>query len=90
MPARVRQADALAVALEQRTADLGLQFVDQVRHGGLRVAQPGRRLAEAAAFDRREQCPQFSVVHMLPPFSCFSIFCSHHITISGKATDKIF
>ena len=28
--ARARQADALTVALEQRTADFGLQFVDQV------------------------------------------------------------
>ena len=66
--ARVRQADALTVALEQRTADFSLQFVDQVRHGELRVAKLGRRLAEAAAFHRRKQCPQFSVVHMLPPF----------------------
>ena len=87
MFARVCQADALTAALEQRTADLGLQFVDQVRHGGLGIAQPGRRLAEAAAFDRREQCPQFSVVHMLPPLP-ESFF--HHTTISGKSTDKIF
>ena len=86
MLARVRQADALTVTLEQRTADFGLQFVDQVRHGGLGVAQLGRRLTEAAAFDCRQQCPQFSIVHMLPPFYHFF----HNTTNLFNSTNKIF
>ena len=89
LPARVRQADALTVTLEQRTADFRLQFVDQMCHCGLGIAQLCRRFAEAAAIDRRQQGAKFTVVHTLPPYLHFAPPSYHEfVSISHKITEK--
>lgn len=86
---RVRQADALTVTLEQRTADFRLQFVDQMCHCGLGIAQLRRRFAEAAAIDRRQQGAKFTVVHTLPPYLHFASPSYHEfVSISHKITEK--
>ena len=89
LPARVRQADALTVTLEQRTADFRLQFVDQMCHCGLGIAQLRRRFTEAAAIDRRQQGAKFTVVHTLPPYLHFASPSYHEfVSISHKTTEK--
>ena len=67
----LRQADAVAAAQQQRAAQLGLQLVDQVGHGGLRISQLRGRLAEASALYGGQQGAQLVVIHREPHFLRF-------------------
>ena len=67
----LRQADAVAAAQQQRAAQLGLQLVDQVGHGGLRISQLRGRLAEASALYGGQQGTQLVVIHREPHFLRF-------------------
>ena len=62
------ETNTVTAAIEQRAAQLRFQIVNKMRHCRLCVAQLRRGLAEAAAIDRHEHCPQSSVIHNAPAF----------------------
>ena len=75
----LRQADALAAAQQQRTAQLRLQLADQMGHGRLGIPQLNGSFAKAAALHRGQQRPQLAIIHRNLAFdilhNCFrSIF----------------
>ena len=59
----LRQADALAAAQQQRTAQLRLQLADQMGHGRLGIPQLRGGLPKAAALYGRQQRPQLAIIH---------------------------